>query len=165
MNSRIQYSRPASDTCYFFCTLFSDNLSFGFSLSPSVCCSLLIVLQETETAATGEAVKNNHYALHSVIHKCSLHFISRLTACCCALNVCLLLWSLPVQSKCWSKSTNFDLLCSAAARKDLCSSSSAVDLSQRAPASELGTVPAAWMKSVWPEEAVAAKWTALGFHL
>lgn len=38
------------------------------------------------------------------------------------------------------------------------------DLNQRAPPSELRTIPAARRKSVWPWEAVAAEWTALGFH-
>ena len=41
-------------------------------------------------------MKNNCSALHSVIHECTLHFISppqksNLTACCCAFSVCLLL--------------------------------------------------------------------------
>lgn len=72
------YSTPTLPLSYatFLCTFFKNNLSYGFSLLLSVSCFLLIVQQETKTAATGEAMKNNRSVLHSVIHKCALHFIS-----------------------------------------------------------------------------------------
>ena len=90
---------------------------------------------------------------------------TQLTVCCCAFNVCLLLYSLLTQSKCHPRSTKLYLLCSAVAKSDLCSSASAAGFEPTSSTHSSQDIT----KSQQPGrnqfnhgKSMAAAWTALG---
>lgn len=95
-NTHIQYTHSASDTCWILLhTLLERFVIWLFSLP--FCVLFSDDCLTVNKAATGDVVKNNSSALHSVIHKCTVDFISppqktKFRVCCCVFNVSLLLY-------------------------------------------------------------------------
>lgn len=156
MNAHIQHTYSAPDSCCIFLhSLLKWFVIWIFSFSVS--CFLLIYHQETKTATTGEVLKKQRLGLHSVIHKCTLLFISppqktRLAACCCPYISPLL-----AQKK--SETTSFYLLYSAVAKNDLYSPSSTIGFEPKSLILSFQEI------SLTMESNVEADWTATGFHL